>query len=286
MKTGYDDFFRKARVNTGVTTAAAAERFALKEQKAAASEASSSSSSKSSKEKAAQLRDRVRSARKKKKRPFPIRLAVLSLLGLCATVGALEYHEQIDHWISRLEVNFGVPVQASETAPQKGGEATGKKATAAGGEKREPASVDSKATEKAKTAEWSDADINHLQKLVERKEQLDAREAELARMETELAAQKEELEKKMKSMDETRTGISTLLQDRTTQDQSKVDTLVQVYSNMKAAQAAKVLESMDEDLAVEIIGKMKKKNAAEVLNLMKPEKAQVFSEKYAGYRKK
>ena len=87
-------------------------------------------------------------------------------------------------------------------------------------------------------------------------------------------------------MDETRTGISNMLQERSTQDAEKVETLVQVYSNMKPSNAAKVLESLDEDLAVEIIGRMKKKNAAEVLNLMKPEKAQVFSEKFAGYRKK
>jgi len=77
-----------------------------------------------------------------------------------------------------------------------------------------------------------------------------------------------------------------MLQERSTQDAAKVETLVQVYSTMKPAQAAKVLESLDEDLAVEIIGRMKKKNAAEVLNLMKPEKAQSFSEKFAGYRKK
>ena len=30
---------------------------------------------------------------------------------------------------------------------------------------------------------------------------------------------------------------------------------------------------------------MKKKNAAEVLNLMKPEKAQMFTEKFAGYKR-
>ena len=68
-------------------------------------------------------------------------------------------------------------------------------------------------------------------------------------------------------------------------DDKKVETLVQVYSNMKPQQAAKVFETMDEDLAVEIMGRMKKKNAAEIMNLIKPEKAQIFSEKYAGYKR-
>jgi flagellar motility protein MotE (MotC chaperone) len=55
---------------------------------------------------------------------------------------------------------------------------------------------------------------------------------------------------------------------------------------MRPNTAAKVVESLDEDLAVEILGRMKKKNAAEILNLLKPEKAQVLSEKYAGYKRK
>jgi flagellar motility protein MotE (MotC chaperone) len=58
-----------------------------------------------------------------------------------------------------------------------------------------------------------------------------------------------------------------------------------MYSNMKPPQAAKVFETMDEDLVVEILGRMKKKNAADIMNLLKPEKAQIISEKYAGYKR-
>ena len=75
-----------------------------------------------------------------------------------------------------------------------------------------------------------------------------------------------------------------MLQDRVSSDAAKVDTLVQVYSNMKPSQAAKVFETMDEDLVIEILSKMKKKNAADILNLVKSDKAQVLAEKYAGYR--
>jgi flagellar motility protein MotE (MotC chaperone) len=59
-----------------------------------------------------------------------------------------------------------------------------------------------------------------------------------------------------------------------------------MYSNMKAPQAAKVFETMDEDLAVEILGRMKKKNAADIMNLLKPEKAQILSEMFAGYKRR
>jgi len=75
-----------------------------------------------------------------------------------------------------------------------------------------------------------------------------------------------------------------MLQDRVKTDATKIENLVQIYSNMKPNQAAKVFETMDEDLVIEILAKMKKKTAADVLNLMKAEKAQLFAERYAGYR--
>lgn len=294
MKPGYDDFFRKARVNAGVSKESTKARFALDEQPAGRTAKTADKrndsrgqsamsrpkiSGTTDRERLGMLRDRVRSTRKRQRRKFPFKLVIGSFLGILAAGAGLQYHEDIDKLLSRIEVGAITTAQASEAKAKPAPAPSG--VTAGTGE-RAPAAIDQKAARK----EWTEDEINHLQKLVQRKEQLDAREAELSRLETELTAQKEELEKKLKSMDETRAGISNMLQERSTQDVEKVDTLVQVYSNMKPSNAAKVLETMDEDLAVEIIGRMKRKNAAEVLNLMKPEKAQVFSEKFAGYRKK
>ena len=75
-----------------------------------------------------------------------------------------------------------------------------------------------------------------------------------------------------------------LLEDKIKADDSKVDTLVQMYTNMKPQQAAKVFETLDEDLVIEILSRMKKKSAADILNLVKADKAQVLSERYTGYR--
>lgn len=90
----------------------------------------------------------------------------------------------------------------------------------------------------------------------------------------------------MTELEGTRRSIASILDEKVKVDDQKIETLVQMYSNMKAQQAAKIFETMDEDLAVAILGRMKKKNAAEVMNLMKAERAQLFSEKYAGYKKK
>lgn len=296
MKTGYDDFFKKARreaLNTRGSAGPAlthgkreSQRFTLPKDVSAKGKGprinlhgKTSAKSEAEGERIEILRERLKSKRgaAKKKRGFPLRIILGSLIGAAIAGVGLFYHEDLDRLVGRVEIE-AMGIARAESPAAKKDEA--KETSVAESKERSPAAVDHK------SAQWSDDEINHLQKLVQRKEQLDAREAELQRLEAEIQAQNAELDKKLKSLEDTRQGISTMLQERTVKDEAKVDTLVQMYSNMKPAQAAKILESMDEDLAVEIIGRMKKKNAAEVLNLMKSEKAQVFSEKFAGYRKR
>jgi len=127
-------------------------------------------------------------------------------------------------------------------------------------------------------------DTDYLFKLADRKKQLDKREEELSKQAAQLEKQKAELAEKLTQLEDVRQKISAALQDRIKADDGKVDVLVQMYTNMKPAQAAKVFESLDEDLVIEILSRMKKKSAADILNLIKPEKAQLFAERYTGYR--
>lgn len=127
---------------------------------------------------------------------------------------------------------------------------------------------------------------NYFGNLNEKKQKLDRREKELNELEKELHKQKVEIEKRIKDLQSIRTQIRKLLAERIEMDEGKVNKLVEFYSNMKPQQAAKIMESIDEDLSVAILGRMKKKNAADILNLLQPEKARRLSEMYAGYEKK
>ncbi len=131
---------------------------------------------------------------------------------------------------------------------------------------------------------WTDDEITLFSKLEARKTQLDSRESELNKLEEELQKQKDVLEKRLAELEEVRGKISAKLDEKVKVDTAKVESLVSVFANMKPAQAAKVVEGINEDLAVEVLAKMKNKNAAEILNLMDAEKAKRISEKYAGYR--
>lgn len=258
MKSGYDQFFKNAR-KVADQQGGAKPRLQL---------------DLASEDVDQQIRRRMKmgAPKKKKRSPVPWKMIAFSLVGFVFAIWGFQNYEQVENLIKTVEIQMTGEAIAQPSAPAAA------PAQAAPAEKVE--SVDKE------KVELSSAEIDHLQKLNDRKKELDAREEELNRMEGELQVQKVELEKRIKELEEMRGKISTMLEDRVKVDDQKVDTLVQMYSNMKAPQAAKVFETMDEDLAVEILGRMKKKSAADIMNLLKPEKAQVLSEMFAGYKRR
>lgn len=265
MKSGYDQFFKNAR-KAADPSQSQPVRFQKK------SSAPKLNLDLSSEELEEQIRRRMKMSapKRKKKSSIPWKLVATSFLGLMLTVWGFYSYEEVEHFVKRVEIEFGASASASEAA---------KPAAPA------PEAVKSEAPKAEAPVTLTASDLDHLQKLNDRKKELDAREEELNRMESELVVQKEELDKRLKELESMRAKISGILEERVKVDSEKVDTLVQMYSNMKAPQAAKVFETMDEDLAVEILGRMKKKNAADIMNLLKPEKAQVLSEMFAGYKR-
>jgi flagellar motility protein MotE (MotC chaperone) len=209
------------------------------------------------------------SSQKKMKSSFPF----MPLAGFLIVAGSgllfLDNFESIESYLNKIEISVGTalaeeskagatPATASPVLPEDG--------------KNIP--VEAKKVD----------DADYLFKLAERKKQLDSREEELNKLAAQIEKQKLEVSEKLAKLEETRSKISTALEEKIKVDAVKVDTLVQMYSNMKPVQAAKVFETLDEDLVIEILGRMKKKNAADILNLIKPEKAQIFAERYTGYR--
>ncbi|MCS6838028.1 MAG: hypothetical protein NZ480_04200 [Bdellovibrionaceae bacterium] len=127
-------------------------------------------------------------------------------------------------------------------------------------------------------------DESSLAVLVEKEKKLKAKEEELKKFEEELLAQQKELSAKFEELRKMREDITKLLSEQISQDEKRVDQLVEVYSSMKPAQAAKVFEEMNEELAIKIFERMKKKNAADILNFMKTEKAKSLTERISGFR--
>lgn len=249
MKTGYDQFFKQA-------------------QKVSQTQ---SSSKKQKLQKPQPEKSSGVITKKKKSSRMPWGILISSAIGLFIAVGGYLHIEDVDRFLGRIEVQFLGTASAQE-------EPSGARAAA-------PVSPETKNEMSVQPQVAESSGYDHLLKIKEKNRELQLREEELARAEAELEAQKVALEKRMEELNSLRRDISSVLENKVKIDDQKVETLVQVYTNMKPAQAAKVIETLDEDLAVEILNRMKKKSAADIMNMLKPEKAQIFTEKLAGFKR-
>ncbi len=272
MKSGYDQFFKKARQNaaTGVGTRAPSHSTASSSRVPPLRKtASQAHHTLSERDMEAHLKKRMGMPPKRKPKKLSWKLIGFCFFGLIVTSIGFVQRDKVEKVLAAIEIDFLGTAQAE--TPQRG-------PTAVKPESAGPTS----ATQTLENKE----ELDHLSKLRDKKKELDAREEEINRLDSELQKQKGDLEARLKELRETREQISKMLEDRVKNDESKVETLVQMYSNMRPPQAAKVFETLDEDLAIDILGRMKKKSAADIMNLLKPEKAQIFSEKFAGYKRK
>ena len=207
----------------------------------------------------------------------------LIIVAFMLSAGSIWYlvvgEEKTNQFLGKVEVSLFGEANAADTTEEKSAE-DGKKDPAqnAGGvtTKAEPSVASIKS--------MSEEELSLYMKLDERKRQIDAKEQELAKLEEELQKHSAEVERRLASLEEVRTKISQKLEDKVKLDQQKVESLVSVYQNMKPVQAARIIESMNEDLAVEVLSKMKNKAAAEIVNLMNPDRAKKISEHFAGFR--
>ncbi len=285
MKTGYDQFFKKAQT-VAQTNSGPSVKVAKKSATSGMPKdrrLQSADAKKLGRELASELRQRVspkyqQATAKKNKKGIPWKLVSISMMGLCVTALGLWKMEKIEKIIRSVEITMLGQAYAEDTKPAESAEKVGEKSAEKVAEKTD-------AEKPAEKKEFTSEEINHLSKLNDRKRELDSREEELNRVEAELTAQKAELEKRMAELESTRKNISTVLEEKVQSDDKKVDKLVEMYSNMKPQQSAKVFEEMDEGLAIEILGRMKKKNVAEIMSLVKSEKVKVLSEKFAGYKR-
>ncbi|MHC1713300.1 MAG: MotE family protein [Solidesulfovibrio sp.] len=123
----------------------------------------------------------------------------------------------------------------------------------------------------AKEPEKPVATTPDAQNLLKRQDELDQREQALKSLETDLnsrVARLKDMESSLKNMLEEAKGVK---------DQ-KLKHLIDVYSNMNAKQAAKVLETLDNNIAVKILAGMRGRQAGEVLNNMEAKKAAGLTE--------
>lgn len=120
---------------------------------------------------------------------------------------------------------------------------------------------------------FSQAEIDILKKLSDRRKLLEAWEEELEMKERVLRVAELRVEEKIKAMRVLKDELETLIKEYKKEDNQKIRRLVRIYENMKPKDAAKIFSQMDMPTLLEVSAAMREKNLALVLAQMDPKLA-------------
>lgn len=120
----------------------------------------------------------------------------------------------------------------------------------------------------------TETEIQLLQELSARREQLEARERSLAEREALLAAAEGRIDEKVLRLESLQATIEGLLVEFDEQEEEQFGSLVRIYENMKPRDAARIFEQLDMTVLLEVIGRMRERNSAPILAQMRPDRAQ------------
>ena len=137
------------------------------------------------------------------------------------------------------------------------------------------------ATDLAKEAGLSPAELRVLQSLGARRGQLDQREQDIDVQLQLLAAAEAKLDAKMKTLNGMKGEIQGLLGQADSQKAAEVDRMVTVFSAMKPKDAAVRLTVLEDSVRLPIAAKMKERTLAMILANMAPGDAKVLTERLA-----
>jgi flagellar motility protein MotE (MotC chaperone) len=120
----------------------------------------------------------------------------------------------------------------------------------------------------------SGAEQKLLERLQERREQLDARARELDIRENLVKAAEQRIEAHLAELKEVEARIKTETQDKDKAEAARFKDLVTMYENMKPRDAAKIFDGLDMDVLIEVTSEINPRTMADIMAQMSPEIAE------------
>jgi len=120
-----------------------------------------------------------------------------------------------------------------------------------------------------------------LESLNQRRQELDARTRELDVRESLLAATEKKLEARLAEIKETEARINAASQKKDEAETGRFKSLVSMYENMKAKDAAKVFDRLDMRILIELAGQINPRRMSDILAQMSPEVAERLTSEIA-----
>jgi flagellar motility protein MotE (MotC chaperone) len=156
----------------------------------------------------------------------------------------------------------GGPIDLLQGSPEEG-EAT--KSDVAGDTAAEPIIPD--------PFDYTDEEVDVLQQLAKRREELELRARQLDEREALIQAAEQRMDQKMGELKALQAMVEDLLKKRSDEQEAELKSLVKVYENMKPKDAAQVFEEMDMDVLLDVVERMNERKAAPILALVTPTRA-------------
>ena len=116
-------------------------------------------------------------------------------------------------------------------------------------------------------------EIDLLQRLADRRREIEAREQEMQIRLGLLTAAEARLDRKIGELKNLQSEIDNRIKVFDEQQEKKMESLVKIYENMKPKDAARIFEDLEMDTLLEVAQRMKERKLAPVMAKMNPEKA-------------
>lgn len=133
-------------------------------------------------------------------------------------------------------------------------------------------------------SEFTEAELELLQDLSKRREELAAREQELESRSRLLDAAESRLETQIAELQDLRKSIEGLVREYDEQEQSELESVVKIYETMKPKDAARILGELEMETLLGIMDRMKERKTAPILAAMEPKRAREVTAELARQR--
>jgi flagellar motility protein MotE (MotC chaperone) len=131
---------------------------------------------------------------------------------------------------------------------------------------------------------YSDSEIELLQDLAKRRDELDKRSAAIDQREALLTATEQRMDQKLAELKAVQAQIETGLQQQKAAQDAQYKSLVKTYETMKPKDAARIFDSLEMEVLIEVTQRMKEAKLAPVLAAMDATKAQAVTVELAARR--
>ncbi|MGD9650604.1 MAG: MotE family protein, partial [Dongiaceae bacterium] len=169
---------------------------------------------------------------------------------------------------------------APKDGEKKEAKAEDKKSEEAKDGKEEAKPAAAKKPEEHDPVLFTDSEIDVLQSLAARREELNKREEQIQQKESLLQVAEERLQQKMsemktlqQEMETARVDIERLVKQARSEENERIKTLIKTYENMKPKDAARIFDQLEMPVLLDIIGGMKEAKISPILAAMDAGKA-------------